>query len=151
MAAQLHILAIEWAKVMGGVMSNANVPVTSAADAEAIINRYLSNHQLNELLDNVIVPDMNNRVNAQNDEKQQLQNAIRNFTTLTPQEPTGGAATLPAPPAQTPAPTPTPAPAAARAPAPAAAPAAGQSPPSAPAAGDPAIDYLKRHPPPRRR
>src|SRR5262249_42229399 len=113
---------------------------------EAIISRYLSNQQLNELLNNVIIPDMNNRVNAQNDEKQELQNAIRNFTTLTPQPPTPGAATLPPPVTPAPTPTLTPAPAPAPGQAPAAAPGAPR-----PSTGDPAVDYLKRHPPPGRR
>jgi len=139
-AAQLHILAIEWAKAMTGLMSNANVQVTSAADAEAIMSRYLSKFQVNELFDQVIVPDLQGRENAQNREKRDLQNAIRNFGTLTPQEPTTGAATLP-PPQKQPAPTPTPTPA----PAPSPTPAPRQGGP-----GDKVIEYLKRHPLPKR-
>jgi hypothetical protein len=78
MAAQLHVLAQEWAKAMeGGAMSAAGVHIASAQEAEKLIDASLSHNQLQSLFKNVLIPDLNNRQRAVGDEKDRLLNQIR--------------------------------------------------------------------------
>lgn len=77
-SAQMHALANEWAKVMQGSTSAAGATVSSAKDAEAIMSPYLSKGQVDSLFKNVILPDMQNRSAAIEDEKQTLAQQLRN-------------------------------------------------------------------------
>lgn len=135
LAAQLHILASEWAKAMSGAFSNAQLQVGSQQDAENIISRYLSNNQLNELLNNVIIPDLNNRKASYETQKDTLRDTIHSFATLAPET----VRTTPA----TPTPSPTPAPGATTTP-PAAPP--GAPTPTAPGPSKSLQEFYRLHP-----
>ena len=76
-AAQMHALAQEWAKVMQGAASAGGAHVQSAQDAEKIMAPYLSNGQVEELFNKVIIPDMKNRSAAIDEEKRKLASELR--------------------------------------------------------------------------
>lgn len=92
LAAQLHGVAREWAKIMAGSTSAAGVPISEAADADKLIGAALSNGQLDSLFDNVILKDANNRSQAIQGEAQTLLGRIKGSTsapTKPPQSDTG--------------------------------------------------------------
>jgi hypothetical protein len=80
LAAQLHGVAREWAKIMAGSTSAAGVPISEAADADKLIGAALSQGQLNSLFDNVIFKDAHNRSEAIHGEAQRLLGSIRGST-----------------------------------------------------------------------
>ena len=84
LAAQLHGVAREWAKIMAGSTSAAGVPISEAADADKLIGAALSKGQLDSLFDNVILKDANNRSQAIQGEAKSLLDKVRGSTSGNP-------------------------------------------------------------------
>lgn len=77
MAAQLHGVSREWAKIMAGNTSSSGATVSDSKDTDAILNKYMSSGQMNSLMDNVIRVDAKNRIASNNDEMEKLRNRIK--------------------------------------------------------------------------
>ena len=88
--AQLHAIANEWAKVMQGSTSAAGATVDSSKKAEEIMSPYIGSGAINDLFEKVILPDMQNRKDAINEEKSNLVQSLRG-----PQGPGRGPARVP--------------------------------------------------------
>ncbi len=80
LAAQLHGLSREWAKIMAGSVSAMGVPISEAKQTDEIIAKGISEGQLSSLIDNVIVPDAKNRRAAFEEEKKNLRDTIKATT-----------------------------------------------------------------------
>ena len=77
LAAQLHGVAREWGKIMQGSVSASGVQVSEANAADAFFGQGMSNGQLHSFFLNVIVPDMKNRSEAIQDQKDKLVGNLR--------------------------------------------------------------------------
>jgi len=78
LAGQLHTLAQTWAKILeGGVQSVSGVSVRSAEDAQALLYRAMSDHQLDSFITNVIFKDRDHRKVGVDQEKVRLLDSIR--------------------------------------------------------------------------
>lgn len=98
MAAQMHGVSREWAKIMAGNMSASGVPISEARDSDDILSRNMSSGQMKSLIENVIRPDAANR-SAEN--KSQLDNVrkrLRTFQGYKPDTDRGSEAESGAPP-----------------------------------------------------
>lgn len=84
LAAQLHGVSREWAKIMAGSTSAAGVPISEAADADKLIGAALSKGQLDSLFDNVILKDANNRSQAIQGEAKNLLDKVKGSTSGNP-------------------------------------------------------------------
>ncbi len=87
LAAQLHGVAREWAKIMAGSTSAAGVPISEAGDADKLISAALSKGQLESLFTNVIMKDANNRSQAIQGEANSLLGKIKGSTSGPPTTP----------------------------------------------------------------
>lgn len=76
LATQLHGVAREWGKIMAGSTSASGVPV-SEANAADLFFKYLSDHQINDLFDKVVIPDAGNRSAAIEEEQKALIDKIK--------------------------------------------------------------------------
>ncbi len=88
LAAQLHGVAREWGKIMAGSTSAAGVPVSEGNAADVLFSKGITNGQLLSMMQNVIVPDVNNRSAAIQEEKDRLITGLRTDTKLNPGPPT---------------------------------------------------------------
>ena len=77
LAAQLHGVAREWGKIMQGSVSASGVQVSEANASDAFFGQGMSNGQLNSFFQNVIMPDIKNRSEAIQDEKDKLISGLR--------------------------------------------------------------------------
>ncbi len=80
LAAQLHTVGTEWAKIQSGSVSAQGVPAPVQAAVNAQIGAGITNGQLKSLIDNVIKPDAKNRTDANRDEQAKLVGQIRGVT-----------------------------------------------------------------------
>lgn len=64
LAAQLHAVSREWAKLMQGQTSSAGVSIREAQDTDKLISNSISSGQLTSLFENVITKDKNTRSSA---------------------------------------------------------------------------------------
>jgi hypothetical protein len=77
LAAQLHGVAREWGKIMQGSVSASGVQVSEANAADEFFGKGMSNGQLQSFFQNVIMPDIKNRSEAIQDQKDHLVGNLR--------------------------------------------------------------------------
>jgi hypothetical protein len=77
LAAQLHAVSREWAKLMQGQTSAAGVSIKEAAETDRLISNSMSSGQLTSLFDKVISKDANTRSEAITNERKRLVDSIR--------------------------------------------------------------------------
>ena len=82
LAAQLHIVAREWGKIMAGSTGAAGVPISEGKAADDFVAAKMSAYQLDDLIEKVIKPDAANRVAANQSVIDDLTVKLRNVAKL---------------------------------------------------------------------
>ena len=77
LAAQLHAVSREWAKLMQGQTSAAGVSISEAKDTDSLISNAMSSGQLKSLFDNVVTRDADTRSKAIQHTRETLLDSIR--------------------------------------------------------------------------
>jgi hypothetical protein len=77
LAAQLHAVSREWAKLMQGQTSAAGVSIKEAAETDKLMSNAMASGQLQSLFSNVISKDANTRSQAVANERKRLVDSIR--------------------------------------------------------------------------
>lgn len=80
LAAQLHGVSREWAKIMAGSTSAAGVPISEAAQADELMSAAMSKGQLDSLFKDVIQVDARNRTAAINATRSGLLDRIKGIS-----------------------------------------------------------------------
>ena len=80
LAAQLHGISREWAKIMAGNMSSTGVAISEAKGADEIVSAKLSSGQLKSLFNDVIRVDARNRLKNVNEQRTKLIQELRDPT-----------------------------------------------------------------------